>query len=156
MEIEMKISDLIEKNLVTVNLKSRTSESAISEIVDQLYRSRKIKDKKQILESLLKRERLGSTGVGGGVAIPHARIAELKEAVLFVGLSKRGINFSSVDDKPVQLVVLFLTPLLESELHLKILSKVATVLNNKVFAGQLMQCSSNEELYHLLTKGGIE
>lgn len=152
----MKISDLIEKNLVTVNLKSRTSESAISEIVDQLYRSRKIKDKKQILESLLKRERLGSTGVGGGVAIPHARIAELKEAVLFVGLSKRGINFSSVDGKPVQLVVLFLTPLLESELHLKILSKVATVLNNKVFAGQLMQCSSNEELYHLLKKGGIE
>ncbi len=114
-----------------------------------------LKDKKQILESLLKRERLGSTGVGGGVAIPHARIAELKEAVLFVGLSRRGINFSSVDGKPVQLVVLFLTPLLESELHLKILSKVATLFDNRVFVGQLMQCSSNEELYHLLKKGGI-
>jgi potassium/sodium efflux P-type ATPase len=152
----MKISDFIQKDLVTVNLKSHTSESAISEIVDQLYRKRKIKDKKQILESLLKREKIGSTGIGDGVAIPHARIDEFKDAVLFVGLSKRGIDFSSIDGRPVHFVVLFLTPLLESGLHLKILSKVATLVNNKVLVGQLMQCSSNDELYHVLKKGGIE
>lgn len=152
----MKISDFIQKDLVTVNLKSHTSESAISEIVEQLYKKRKIKDKKQILESLLKREKKGSTGIGDGVAIPHARVAEFKDAVLFVGLSRRGIDFSSIDGKPVHFVVLFLTPLLESGLHLKILSKVATLVNNKVLVGQLMQCSSNDELYHVLKKGGIE
>ena len=152
----MKISDFVKKDLVTVNLKSHTSENAISEIVDQLYRKRKIKDKKQILESLLKREKIGSTGIGDGVAIPHARIAEMEDAVLFVGLSRRGIDFSSIDGKPVHFVVLFLTPLLESGLHLKILSKVATLVNNKVLVGQLMQCSSNDELYHVLKKGGIE
>jgi potassium/sodium efflux P-type ATPase len=152
----MKISDFIQKDLVTVNLKSRTSESAISEIVDHLYRKRRIKDRKQILESLLKREKIGSTGIGDGVAIPHARIDEFKDAVLFVGLSKRGIDFSSIDGRPVHFVVLFLTPLLESGLHLKILSKVATLVNNKVLVGQLMQCSSNDELYHGLKKGGIE
>jgi potassium/sodium efflux P-type ATPase len=152
----VKISDFIQKDLVTVNLKSHTSESAISEIVDHLYRRRKIKDKKQILESLLKREKIGSTGIGDGAAIPHARVADFKDAVLFVGLSRRGIDFSSIDGKPVHFVVLFLTPLLESGLHLKILSKVATLVNNKVLVGQLMQCSSNDELYHVLKKGGIE
>ncbi len=70
------------------------------------------------MEDLPGREIRGSTGIGDGIAIPHARISELKEPVLFVGLSRRGIDFSSLDGKPVQLVVLFLTPLLESELHL--------------------------------------
>ncbi len=152
----MKISELIQKDLVTVNLKSHTSEGAISEIVELLHRNRKIKDKKHILESLLKREKLGSTGLGDGVAIPHARITELKEAVLFVGLSKRGINFSSLDGRPVHLVVLFLTPLLESELHLKILSKVASLLNNKLFIEQLKYCSTSDELFYLLKKSGRE
>ena len=152
----MKIADLIEKDLVSVNLKSNTCESVISEIVELLYKSRKIKDKKQVLGSLLKREKLGTTGVGDGVAIPHARIAELKEAVIFVGLSKRGIDFSSLDSKPVHLIVLFLTPLLESELHLKILSRLAQLLNNKSFIGQLMHCSTNEEIFHTLKKWQIE
>ena len=152
----MKISYLIQKDLVTVNLKSHTSESVISEIVDYLYKNRKIKDKKEILESLLKREKLGSTGMGDGVAIPHARISNFKDAILFVGLSKRGIQFSSIDGRPVHLVVLFLTPLLESSLHLKILSKLATLLSNKVFTGQMMQCSSNEELYQALKEWGLE
>lgn len=152
----MNISELIQKDLVTSNLKSHNSEGVISEITEQLYRKRKIKDKKQILQSLLKREKLGSTAVGNGVAIPHARIAELTEPIIFVGLSKRGIDFSSLDKKPIQLVILFLTPLSESELHLKILSKLAILLTNKILVAQLKQCGSDEELYHLLEKGGID
>jgi len=152
----MKISKLVNKNLVEVNLKSRTKESVLSEIVDCLYRNKKIKGKKAILAELLGREMRGSTGIGDGIAIPHARISELKEAVLFVGLSKRGINFSSVDGRTVHLVVLFLTPLLESELHLKILSKVAALLNNKMFVIRLLHSSSNEELYHILKQNVIE
>ncbi len=152
----MKISELVNKNLVEVNLKSRTKESVILEIVDCLYRNKKIKDKKAILEDLLGREKRGSTGIGDGIAIPHARIFELKEPVLFVGLSRRGIDFSSLDGKPVYIIVLFLTPLLESELHLKILSKVAQLLDNKLFVKRLLECSSNDELYRVLKQNGIE
>jgi len=151
----MKIFDLISKESLAINLKSRSSESVISEIVDYLYKSHKIADKRQVLDALLKRESFGTTGVGDGVAIPHARIANLKEAVLFVGIAKRGIDFSSLDNKPVQLIMLFLTPLLESELHLKILSKVATILNDKVLTRQLIQSSTGDELYHLLKRAEI-
>ncbi len=152
----MKISDLVFKEQLNASLKSTTSEGVILEIVDQLYKCRKIKDKKQVLESLLKREKLGTTGIGNGVAIPHARIAELKEAVLFVGVSKQGIKFSSLDGKPVNLVMLFLTPLLESELHLKILSKIVSLLNNKVFTSQLLNSPNNDELFRLFKQKGIE
>jgi len=152
----MEIADLVYKDLMNVNLKSRTSEGVIREIVDQLYKSRKIKDKKRVLESLLKREKLGSTATGDNIAIPHARIAGLKEVVLFVGFSRHGIDFFSLDGRPVNLIVLFLTPLLESELHLKVLSKIAQLLNNKLFVRRLLECSSNDELYRTLRQGGIE
>jgi hypothetical protein len=74
----VKISDLIQKDLVTVNLKSHTAEGVIAEITEQLYRSRKIRDKKEVLEGLLKREKTGSTGIGEGVAIPHERIGHFQ------------------------------------------------------------------------------
>jgi len=152
----MKISELVSKNLVEVNLKSRTKDAVFSEIVDCLYRNKKIKNKKAIIEGLSGREIRGSTGIGDGIAIPHARISELKEVVLFVGLSKHGIDFLSLDGRPVHLIVFFLTPLLESELHLKILSRVAQMLNDKVFVKRMLECSSNDELYRILKQDGIE
>jgi potassium/sodium efflux P-type ATPase len=152
----MKISDLASKHLVAAHLKSHTREGVISEIVEQIYACGKIKDKRQIINQLLEREKRGSTGIGRGVAIPHARIEDLKEAIVFIGISRRGINFSSADGMPVHLIVLFLTPLLESGLHLKILSMVATLLNDEVFTGQLMQCSTNDELYRVIERAGIE
>ena len=93
----MKISDFANRQLVQAHLKSHTKEEVISEIVDQISVCKKIKNKEEILEQILEREKQGSTGIGNGIAIPHARIEDLKEAVLFVGLSKRGIDFASVD-----------------------------------------------------------
>ena len=152
----MKMSDLVNKHLVLAHLRSRTKEEVVSEIVDQIHACRKIENKRQIINKILEREKQGSTGIGNGVAIPHARIEGLKEVVFFVGISRRGINFSSADGEPVHLIVFFLTPLLESSLHLKVLSMVAAIVNDKVFVGQLMQCSTNDELYHVLRRGGLE
>lgn len=153
-ESNMQIADFVHKELVEVNLKAHSKEAVISEIVDQLYKHRKIKDKNKALESLLKREELGTTGIGYGVAIPHARIANLKEAVLFAGVSKSGIDFSSADTKQVHLIILFLTPLQESSLHLKILSKIAAILSQKTLVKQLIDSMTNDKLYVLLKQIG--
>jgi magnesium-transporting ATPase (P-type) len=152
----MKLSDFVNRQLVQAHLKSHTKDESLAEITERICAGKKIKNKKEILEKLLEREKQSSTGIGNGVAIPHARIKDLKEAVLFVGISKRGINFASVDSKPVHLIVLFLTPLLESGLHLKILSGIGTLLNNKTLVEQLMRCSADDELYRTLKKGGID
>lgn len=152
----MKVSDFASRPLVQAHLKSHTKNEVLSEIVDQISVCKKIKNNREILERILEREKQGSTGIGNGIAIPHARIKDLKEAVLFVGLSKRGIDFASIDGDAVHLIVLFLTPLLESGLHVKILSQIATILNDKVLIGQLMRCSNDDELFHALKKGEIE
>jgi fructose-specific phosphotransferase system IIA component len=152
----MRISELVDKNLVNAHLKSRSKEVVLAEIVDNLYKRRKIKDKKEILQTLLEREKKGTTGVGNTLAIPHARIEGLKEVVLFVGLSRRGIGFSSVDGKPVRVIILFLTPITESGTHLKILSKLAAMLSDRVFISKLVNARTNEELYSVLKQSDTE
>lgn len=152
----MRISDLIDKNLISTNLKSRTKEAVLSEIVEKLYKYKKIKDKKEILHALIEREKKGSTGIGNTLAIPHARIENLKDVVFFVGVSKRGINFASVDQRPVQIIVLFLTPLTESQIHLKILSKLASIFGDRVFINKLINVRTDQELYRVLKQGDTE
>jgi fructose-specific phosphotransferase system IIA component len=152
----MRISELLNKNAVQANLKSNTKEGIFTEIVDSLLTQKKIKEKNLILKSLLQREQQGSTGIGNGVAIPHARIEVLKDVVFFVGLSKRGIDFSSIDKKPVHVIFLFLTPLSETGTHLKILSKLSTMLHSKSFVQQLRNASTNEELYLTLTQSRLD
>ncbi|MCX6999882.1 MAG: PTS sugar transporter subunit IIA, partial [Candidatus Sumerlaeota bacterium] len=152
----MRISELLNKNAVQANLKSNTKEGVFTEIVDSLLTQKRINEKKSILESLLQREQQGSTGIGNGVAIPHARIEVLKDVVFFVGLSKRGIDFSSADKKPVHVIFLFLTPLAETGTHLKILSTLSTMLYSISFVQQLRNASTNEELYLTLTQSRLD
>jgi magnesium-transporting ATPase (P-type) len=152
----MRISDLIDKNLVGSRLKSRTKEAVISEIVEHLYKHKKIKDRKEILQALIEREKKGSTGIGNLLAIPHARMQGLKEVIMFVGVSKRGIDFASVDGRAVRVIVLFLTPLGESGTHLKILSKLAAIFGDRVFMSKLINTRTDEELYKVLKQGNTE
>jgi Ca2+-transporting ATPase len=144
----MRISELVDKSLVNAHLRSNSREGVLREIVDALYRHNRIKDKNRVLLALTEREKKGSTGIGSALAIPHARIDDLKEVVLFVGLSRRGIDFSSVDGKPVHLVVLFLTPVTESATHLKILSKLAAVARDRALITELTNARTDEELYN--------
>jgi potassium/sodium efflux P-type ATPase len=146
----MRISDLIDKELVISRLKSRTKEAVLGEIVEHLYKHKKIRNREEILQALIEREKKGSTGIGNGLAIPHARIEGLKEVVFFVGIARRGIDFASVDGKPVQIVVLFLTPVGESGTHLKILSKLGATFRDKVFVSELIDARTNEELFNIL------
>jgi potassium/sodium efflux P-type ATPase len=152
----MRISELVDKNLVNAHLKSHTKEAVLAEIVDNLYRCKRIKDKKEVLRALMEREKKGTTGIGNTFAVPHTRMEGLKEVVLFVGLSRRGIDFSAIDGKPAHIIVLFLTPLTESGTHLKILSKLAAMLGDRVFVSKLINARENEELYNVLKQSDTE
>jgi magnesium-transporting ATPase (P-type) len=146
----MKLTSLLDKCLVSVDLKSHTAEEAIAEIIDYIEVARKIKHKEEILQKVLERERSQSTGLGGGVAIPHARIEGLKEPLIFVGIARHGIDFGSPDGRPVHLIILFITPLAESETHLKILSQISSMVQNKGLVERILSAGSREELCHTL------
>ncbi|MBS3763469.1 MAG: PTS sugar transporter subunit IIA [Planctomycetes bacterium] len=104
----MNLSDLLEPGLIKVPVESMTRDEVIAELVEQLVRQDKIGDRGGVLDTLYERERKGSTGIGGGVAVPHARHPDVDDCLLAVGIAPEGIEFDAVDDEPVYLVFLLL------------------------------------------------
>ena len=152
----MVISDLICFNMVNSDLKSQTREAVLSEMIDHLFSIRKIQDKNAVLQALLDREKNGSTGIGNGVAVPHARFENLSESVLFVGISKQGVNFDSLDNRPVRVFMLLLSPISDTGTSLKILANIARMVNDRFFTNRLMQASTDKDLYAILKQGSCD
>jgi magnesium-transporting ATPase (P-type) len=141
----MKISELLDNNTIELNLKAKKRTEAIHEIVDILYKAKKIKDPASAAFALL--ERKASLSIfENGLAIPHATIEGIQQVVACLGVSRSGIDFESPDKRPVRVIFLFLSPLKESETHLQVLSKAEGLLqNNKLFEA-LIASDSREGL----------
>jgi fructose-specific phosphotransferase system IIA component len=146
----MVIADLVTTDSVNANLASVDKEGVFSEIADALCANQKIQDKNAVVNALLEREKHGTTGIGNGVAVPHARLETLSEAVLYVGISKQGIDFSSLDGKPARIIILLLSPVSDIGTSLKILANIARMINDRFFTNQLMQAGTKEELFNIL------
>ena len=105
----------------------------------------------EIFDSLVARERLGSTGIGHGVAIPHGRIENIKNATCaFISLSE-GVDFDSVDNEPVDLLLALLVPVDSTEEHLQLLAQLAEMFSDEDLREHLKEADTNNELYELLT-----
>ena len=98
----------------------------------------------------MERERLGSTGIGGGIGIPHGKLKALDQLVLGFGLSRRGADFESMDNRPTYIFFLLLTPESSAGLHLKLLARISRLLKNEDFKSQLMQASRPEEIIDII------
>jgi P-type Ca2+ transporter type 2C len=155
----MRLSDFLDTKVVTINLKARNKTNALREMVEILMKARKIKYPDAILNALLEREASGTTGVGRGVAFPHARITRIKEPMALLAVSQRGVDFSSRDGEPVYLFFLFLTPAEETELHLQILSKALTIFTDTRLFRSLRDAKDTSGVLRLVLnyeKGGKE
>ncbi len=135
----MKLSDLLDTQVITINLKAADKKGALEEMASILRKAGKIEDTREVIKVLLDRETAGCTALGRGIAFPHARMDALKEPVVLLALSKRGIDFGAGDGHPVHLLFLFLTPAEATELHLQILSRAAAIF-------------SDANLYHTLRR----
>lgn len=135
----MRFSDLLsEKNILT-HLSADNKEEVIEELIDLLASQGKISERENVLAAVLERERALSTGVGSGVAVPHATISSISEPAAALGRSTPGVEFSSMDGNPVNLVFLLLAPDGEIALHLKLLSRISRLCNNSDFRRRLLE-----------------
>ena len=103
-----------------------------------------------VLDALLTREKLGSTGIGKGVAIPHGRLDGIDSTIAIVVTNREAINFDAIDNRPVDIFVALLVPANETEQHLKTLATIADKLKDKQLCKQLRSASSAQELYQLI------
>lgn len=143
----MKLSDLIHEENVIPDLKAKDKKGVLEELVDTLVEREPSVDKSALVKVLLERERLGSTGIGDGVAIPHGKFAGITQPSISFGRSRKGLDFDSMDGEPTHLFFLLVAPENSASIHLKALARIAKILKNSAFRKELMEVSGRPELY---------
>lgn len=121
----MKISNLLMQDMVLLELQSSNMEDVLKEMVGFLKKRNKITKEKDLYEKLVQRERLGSTAIGDGVAIPHCKIKGIKDPILSLAVSKKGVNFYSIDNRPAFVFFLVVSSPDNPSLNLQILAAIA-------------------------------
>ncbi|MFH0792563.1 MAG: PTS sugar transporter subunit IIA [bacterium] len=132
-----------------VDLKAGSKEEALRELVDVLSHNPNVTNSEEFLRCIFEREKLISTGVGIGVALPHVKISSVKDFVLAVGRSHRGIDFQSLDDKPVHLVAMIGASDKQSGEFLKVLARLVLQLKDKDFRREVMLAKNPDEVAKL-------
>jgi PTS system nitrogen regulatory IIA component len=145
----MKILELLDKRMIISQLVSTSKEGVLRELVRAIAQVEKQVDENRLMEILLERESLGSTGIGDGVAIPHGKSKDAKRLLASFGRSLAGMDFQSMDGKPTHLFFLLVAPENSAGIHLKALARVSRLMKENVFRKRLMEASSAEEIYSL-------
>lgn len=146
----MEIEDILTQDRVAIGLKAKSKKQALQELAARAAKATGLEERK-IFDVLLERERLGTTGVGSGIAIPHGKLAELDTLVGCFARLEEPIDFDAVDGQPVDLVFLLLAPESAGADHLKALARISRVLRNAASCDKLRTAPSAGAVYGLLT-----
>lgn len=145
----MKLSEILNKNAIISNLAAQNKTGVLRELAGAVAGVAKV-EADPIASVLMERESLGSTGIGGGIAIPHGKLDAVKSVTVGFGLSPKGIDYNSLDDRPVHIFFLLLTPEKSSGSHLKVLAQISKLLKMNQFKEQLKSAKSVDEIYEII------
>lgn len=143
-----KLSEMITKDRI-VDLKSKTKQDALQELVDVIATAPEVTDKNDFYISIMKREKIMSTGIGIGLAVPHVKIDSVKDFIMAIGRKKEGIDFDSLDGKPVYLVIMIGANTEQRDDYLKVLAKISLLLKNPEFREKMINAVNPEEIVEL-------
>jgi nitrogen PTS system EIIA component len=148
----MRIADFVVRDAIVPDLQATTKEGVIREMIESLRTAGNFKsgDPEEVVKAILKRELLGSTGIGRGVAIPHTKHPTVDRLVGTVALSKAGVGFESLDGEPVFVFIMLVSPQDRPGDHLRALENVSRSLRDDGFVRQLRQAKTREEIWDLL------
>ena len=146
----MKITDILTKDFVIADFSGTDKESVLLEFTEFLEQKGAIKNKDLLLSALIEREKLGSTGIGENVAIPHAKLEEIDRMITLFGRSVKGVEFESLDRKPVHFVCLVIAPSNSTGQHLKALARISRILKNSTLRESLQNAKDMGEIYSIL------
>ncbi len=146
----MKILDILAMDSIVPELKGKTKKQVLEELIDAVKQNKPQVDREMLMKVLMERERLGSTGIGDGIAIPHGKLKDIDELVLSFGRSTEGIDFESMDGKPVHLFFLLVAPESCSGVHLRALAKIARLLKNGTVRKRLGKVDTREDIFSII------
>lgn len=144
----MSFTELLLPNSIIFELDATTRDEALIEILTRIQENGALEDGSfdEISEKLIEREKLGSTGVGSGIAVPHTKHKQFSKPILCIARSGRGVNFGALDGEPVYLFFMLLSPDKNATDHLKALTFISTALRDEFFCKFLKNASSEEEM----------
>ena len=145
----MKILDFLSLERIIPNMKSRDKKGVIDELAQAIADTTSAENA-EIAKVLLEREQLGSTGIGDGIAIPHGRLSSIDSIVMGFGSSEQGIEYDAIDNNPVHIFFLLLTPENSTGGHLRVLAQISKLLKNKQFKTNLSNAKSKQEVIEIV------
>jgi len=150
----MKIMDFLSKKAILTDIKSSKKEDVIKELVDLLINSGEIekRNRNKLVDALMSRESLGSTAIGQGVAIPHAKSDCVEKLVATFGLSRKGVDFDSLDGEPAYIFFLLVAPQDSAGPHLKALARISRLLKDKYFRDSLRACTDDKAVIKIIVQ----
>ncbi len=148
----MSIRSLLTEDVIVSEMTARDKKSALAELCDRLAEQRSDLDRARMVSVLLDRERLGSTGIGHGIAIPHGKLPEIEGLVTGFGRSREGVDFASMDDCPAHLFFVLFAPTAASRVHLDALALISRILQNPDVRSELMEASGPDNILEVIEK----
>ncbi|MCX2828045.1 MULTISPECIES: PTS fructose transporter subunit IIABC [Bacillus] len=145
----MKITELLKRDTVIMDLTASAKEAVIDELVKKLEKAGRLNSQEEFKEAILQREMQSTTGIGEGIAIPHAKTKAVKQPAICFGRSVSGVNYESLDGQPAHLFFMIAASEGANNTHLETLSRLSTLLMDEGFRKQLLEAKSEEELLHL-------
>jgi PTS system nitrogen regulatory IIA component len=148
----MKITEILSRELVTPDLTSQTKPEVLRELASCLAAKHREIDLRMLVGVLAERERLGSTAIGDGIAIPHGKVRGVRQILGAFGRHAKGVDFESLDGKPTHLFFLLVAPEDSTSLHLKALARVSRLFKNASFRESLLATRDPDEIFRLLVE----
>ena len=154
---ELSIRSVLNEQRIDLHLKGQTKDEVLDEMVDLLFKDSVLSSKEQFLKDVYYREGEGITGIGDGIAIPHGKSDSELHTAVAIGRSDHDLEWRSIDDKPVRLIIMLAIKSVDKTVHMKLLSNVATSLCQRDVIEQIFISEDKEEIIELFEqKGGKE
>lgn len=148
----MKLLDFLQPEMIAPHLGATDKAGVLAELAEVLAASGTVRSTAVAVRVLEEREKLGSTGIGEGIAIPHGKLADLDRVVAVFGRSVAGVEFDSMDGAPVHLFFLLMAPENSASTHLKALARISRLLKDRSFREELMQAASRDDLFQIIAR----
>ena len=148
---DVRLNDVLSVDRIETNCQLSSKKRLMEKITSLLLQGRSQLDRKTVLQTLIERERLGSTGIGHGVALPHGRINGLDDVIGAVVILDKPLEYDSIDNEPIKLAFGLLVPAEANEQHLKILAYLARLFSNETLRENIFNVTSNNDAFDLLT-----
>ena len=149
MEKILKVSELINEDFI-IDIENDNKQDALNELLEVICKNPRITDRKVFSKEIFKREELMSTGIGYQIAIPHARHKTVKDFVIAIGRKREGLEYESIDDKPVKLIFMIGASDKQDKDYIRLLSRLVLRLKNKEFVDKILAAENPTEIYQII------